>query len=48
VKPLANFQFDQAIAAGIVSDAYLQACNDLAKIYPDLSASLFAVCSNPG
>jgi len=47
VKPLANFQFDQAIAAGIVSDAYLQACNDLAKIYPDLSASLFAVCSSP-
>jgi len=47
VKPLANFQFDQAIAAGIVSDEYLRACNDLAKIYPDLSASLFAVCSNP-
>lgn len=47
VKGLANFQFDQAIAAGIVSDAYLQACNELAKIYPDLSASLFAVCSSP-
>lgn len=48
VKPLANFQFDQAIAHGIVDDAYLDACNELAKIYPELSASLFAVCANPG
>jgi SAM-dependent methyltransferase len=48
VKPLANFQFDQAIAHGIVNDAYLDACNELAKTYPDLSASLFAVCANPG
>ena len=48
VKPLANFQFDQAIAHGIVNDAYLDACNELAKTYPELSASLFAVCGNPG
>lgn len=46
VKPLANFQFDKAIAQGIVSDAYLDACNQLAKEYPDLSASLFVVCGN--
>lgn len=45
VKALANFQFDQAISQGIVSDAYLDACNDLAKTYPELSASLFAVCA---
>lgn len=45
VKPLANFQFDRAIAAGIIDDAYLRGCNELAKVYPDLSASLFAVCS---
>jgi 2-polyprenyl-3-methyl-5-hydroxy-6-metoxy-1,4-benzoquinol methylase len=47
VKPLANFQFDQAIAAGIVGEAYVAACHELAKIYPDLSASLYAVCSSP-
>lgn len=47
VKPLANFQFDRAIAAGIVDEAYLQGCHDLAKNYPDLSASLFVVCSAP-
>ena len=45
VKPLANFQFDQAIALGIVGDAYLDGCNELAKTYPELSASLFAVCA---
>jgi 2-polyprenyl-3-methyl-5-hydroxy-6-metoxy-1,4-benzoquinol methylase len=47
LKPLANFQFDQAIAAGIVTDSYIQACHELAKVYPDLSASLYAVCSSP-
>lgn len=46
LKPLANFQFDQAIAQGIVDDAYLDACHKLAKTYPDLSASLFAVCTD--
>lgn len=45
VKALANFQFDLAIAHGIVDDAYLDACDALAKTYPDLSASLFAVCA---
>ncbi|MCC6197769.1 MAG: class I SAM-dependent methyltransferase, partial [Burkholderiales bacterium] len=45
VKPLANYQFDQALAAGIISDDYVRACHELAKTYPDLSASLYAVCS---
>ena len=44
VKPFANFQFDLAIAQGIVNTGYLDACNELAKAYPDLSASLFVVC----
>lgn len=48
LKPLANFQFDQAIASGIVSDAYLDACHELAKTYPELCASLFSVCSASG
>lgn len=45
VKPLANYQFDLAIAQGIITPAYLDACHALAKTYPELSASLFAVCS---
>jgi 2-polyprenyl-3-methyl-5-hydroxy-6-metoxy-1,4-benzoquinol methylase len=45
LKPLANFQFDRAIAEGIVSEAYIEACHELAKTYPDLSASLYVVCT---
>lgn len=44
VKPLANFQFDKALAAGIVDDKYLDGCFELGRIYPDLCASLYAVC----
>ena len=47
LKPLANFQFDRAIAEGIVSEAYVEACHELAKTYPDLSASLYVVCKRP-
>jgi 2-polyprenyl-3-methyl-5-hydroxy-6-metoxy-1,4-benzoquinol methylase len=46
VKPLANFQFDLALEHGIVDTAYLDACQELAKLYPDLSASVFAVCAS--
>jgi len=45
VKPLANYQFDQAIAAGIVSADYVRACHELARTFPDLSASIYAVCA---
>lgn len=45
VKPLANFQFDRALAHGIVDEAYLDACNELAIMHPDLAASLYVVCS---
>ncbi len=45
LKPLANFQFDRAIEEGIVSEAYVEACHELAKTYPDLSASLYVVCA---
>jgi SAM-dependent methyltransferase len=48
VKPLANFQFDKAMSQGIVDAAYLDACQALAKTYPDLSATVFAVCAHPG
>lgn len=46
VKPLANFQFDRALAEGIVDERYLDACQELARIYPDLTASLWAVCAS--
>jgi len=45
LKPLANFQFDRALSEGIVSEAYLDACDELARTYPDLSASVFAVAA---
>lgn len=44
VKPLANFQFDKALAAGIVDEKYLDGCFELGKLYPDFCASLYAVC----
>ncbi len=47
VKPLANSQFDAALAGGIVSRDYVEACNSLADTYPDLSASIFAICTRP-
>lgn len=44
VKPLANFQFDLALKAGIVDERYLDGCFELGKKYPDLCASLYRVC----
>jgi 2-polyprenyl-3-methyl-5-hydroxy-6-metoxy-1,4-benzoquinol methylase len=46
-KPLANFQIDRALAAGIIDDRYLEGCYQLGKRFPDMCASLFAVCE-PG
>ena len=43
-KGLANYQMDRALAAGIISTAYFDGCYDLGKVYPDLCASLYAVC----
>lgn len=44
VKGMANFQFDRALAAGIIDNAYLDGCYELGKSMPELTASLFAVC----
>ena len=44
VKPLANFQFDLAMSAGIVSREFIEGCDRLARVYPDLSSSIFAIC----
>ncbi len=43
-KGLANFQMDKALAVGIISPEYLDASYELGKVYPDLCASLYAVC----
>lgn len=45
-KGLANYQMDKALASGIISPEYLEASYEVGKIYPDLCASLYAVCSN--
>ena len=44
-KGLANYQMDKALAAGIITPAYLEGCFELGLAYPDLCASLYAVCS---
>jgi 2-polyprenyl-3-methyl-5-hydroxy-6-metoxy-1,4-benzoquinol methylase len=44
-KGLANFQMDKALAAGIITQEYLEGCFELGNTYPDLCASLFAVCT---
>ena len=46
LKALANFQLDTALREKIISQDYIEAANSLAKIFPDYSASLIAVCSS--
>lgn len=46
-KALANFQFDAALRAQIINDAYLDGCYELGMHYPDLCASVYLVCG-PG
>ncbi|HXY99706.1 MAG TPA: class I SAM-dependent methyltransferase [Stellaceae bacterium] len=43
-KPLANFQFDRLGGGEIITEAYMEACYQLGFKYPDLSASIYAVC----
>ncbi len=43
-KPLANFQFDRALELGVIDEAYLDGCYSLGMKYPDLCASIYAVC----
>ena len=43
-KPLAGSQFDEALAAKVISKEYLEGCYKLGMIYPDLCASVFVVC----
>lgn len=43
-KPMANFQLDRALKAGIVGKEYLDGCYQLGMIYPDLCASIYLIC----
>ncbi len=43
-KALANFQWDQVIAQGIVSNDYLEGCYSLGQQYPELCSSIYFVC----
>jgi SAM-dependent methyltransferase len=42
-KALANFQFDRALDAGIIDEAYVDACHRLGEIYPSFCASIYAI-----
>lgn len=44
-KPLANFQFDKALAEGIIDQQYLEGCYLLGGSYPELCATVFMVVS---
>jgi len=44
VKPLANYQFDQAMAEGIVTPEFVDGCDSLSRVLPDLSSSIFVTC----
>ena len=43
-KALANYQIDGAMAAGIVTEGYIEGCYQLGLQYPDLCASIFTIC----
>ncbi len=45
-KALANFQLDKALAAGIITQQYLDGCYVLGYQYPDMCSSIFFVCEN--
>ena len=42
-KALANFQFDRALEAGIINEAYVDACHRLGEIYPSFCASIYSI-----
>lgn len=47
-KALANYQFDRALEAGIISEDYVEGCYQLGQQYPELCASIFLICERGG
>lgn len=43
-KPMANYQLDRALDAGIIDANFLEGCYRLGMVYPDLCASIYLVC----
>jgi 2-polyprenyl-3-methyl-5-hydroxy-6-metoxy-1,4-benzoquinol methylase len=43
-KPLANYQIDLALDAEIIDLKFLEGCYQLGMVYPDLCASIYAIC----
>ncbi len=43
-KPLANFQMDKALENSIIDENFLDGCYQLGMKYPDLCASIYALC----
>ena len=43
-KPLANFQIDRLLESDVIKGDYLEGCYELGKKYPDLCASIYAIC----
>lgn len=44
-KPFANFQFDLLVKNNVIDQAYLDGCYALGMHYPDLTASIYLVCT---
>ena len=44
-KPFANFQFDRMLQQAIIDERYLEGCYALGMQQPDLTASIYMVCS---
>ncbi len=47
-KGLANFQLDNALHAGVITQDYLEGCYQLGMQYPDLCASIYMICGREG
>jgi SAM-dependent methyltransferase len=43
-KALANYQMDLALQAGIITPEYIEGCYQLGVQYPELCASIYAIC----
>ena len=44
-KPFANFQFDLMLKHEVIDEKYLDGCYALGMQYPELSASIYGICS---
>lgn len=44
LKCLANFQIDLALKHGVIDEQYLEGCFQMGAQFPDLAASIYAVC----